>query len=209
MKLFKEQIQKINKCFTLIGELCLGQWCKLNAKAFTLVGLPGLRQRSCQGFTLVEFLVVLAIVAVLAVLIFLVINPLEIIYRSRDARRLADLNQVTRFVYLVTDIKGFSPDISCYSVATPCFGSTADFGNVRKADGSGWIKINIEEAIAVHLLPIDPVNQGEYVYSYASDGEDFELNVRLESETHQDKMSEDGGDNDTVLEMGSDLMLIQ
>ena len=50
--------------------------------------------RLSQGFTLIELLVVIAIIAVLAAVVVIVLNPLELMRRSRDSTRLADLEGI-------------------------------------------------------------------------------------------------------------------
>ena len=46
--------------------------------------------RMKKGFTLVELLIVIGIVAILATIVVLVINPVELLKESRDSRRLSD-----------------------------------------------------------------------------------------------------------------------
>jgi prepilin-type N-terminal cleavage/methylation domain-containing protein len=48
------------------------------------------------GFTLLELLVVIAILAVLAAVTAVVINPAELMSRSRDTERLTELNSIHR-----------------------------------------------------------------------------------------------------------------
>ena len=52
-----------------------------------------------KGFTLVELLVVIAIVAILAAVVVLIINPLELTRRGRDAARLTDLSNSGNWRY--------------------------------------------------------------------------------------------------------------
>ena len=58
------------------------------------------RPRSFAGFTLVELLVVVAIVAVLAGVIVVAINPAALLQKNRDAMRLDDLDNVHRALSL-------------------------------------------------------------------------------------------------------------
>jgi len=45
-----------------------------------------------RGFTLLELLIVIAIIAILSVALIIVINPAETLKKSRDANRISDLN---------------------------------------------------------------------------------------------------------------------
>lgn len=49
------------------------------------------RSGEFRGFTLLELLIVIAIIAVLSVALILVINPAETLKKSRDAQRISDL----------------------------------------------------------------------------------------------------------------------
>lgn len=51
-----------------------------------------------KGFTLVELLVFISINVVLAAIVVLVINPLELIHRSRDTARIKDLDNLASVI---------------------------------------------------------------------------------------------------------------
>ncbi len=57
-----------------------------------------------EGFTLIELLIVVAIIAILALTIALVLNPAEILKKSRDSQRLSDLSTMKTAlgIYLTT-----------------------------------------------------------------------------------------------------------
>ena len=57
--------------------------------------------KSAQAFTLIELLVVIAVLAVLSTAAVLVINPAELIKRSRDSRRLQELNELNKAISLL------------------------------------------------------------------------------------------------------------
>ena len=52
------------------------------------------------GFTLIELLVVVTILGILATVVNLQLNPLELTSRTRDAQRIADLNNLKEVVNL-------------------------------------------------------------------------------------------------------------
>ncbi|HLC99885.1 MAG TPA: type II secretion system protein, partial [Patescibacteria group bacterium] len=47
-----------------------------------------------KGFTLVELLIVITILVVLGIFVILLINPAEILSKSRDSQRISDLATV-------------------------------------------------------------------------------------------------------------------
>lgn len=51
-----------------------------------------LNQSSKKGFTLIELLIVIAILAVLMSVVVIAINPAEMLKKSRDTRRVSDLD---------------------------------------------------------------------------------------------------------------------
>lgn len=61
-----------------------------------------------RGFTLIELLVVIAIIGVLSTLILLQLGTAR--SRSRDAKRIADINQLRSAVELFYDDNGYYPD---------------------------------------------------------------------------------------------------
>lgn len=55
-----------------------------------------LLKRKSRGFTLIELVTAIGILAILLSVALVVINPLEQFQKSRDARRKADLNQLSK-----------------------------------------------------------------------------------------------------------------
>ncbi|MBU0999767.1 prepilin-type N-terminal cleavage/methylation domain-containing protein, partial [Patescibacteria group bacterium] len=69
---------------------------------------------SRKGFTLVELLVVIAIIAILAAVVVLIINPLELTRRGRDAARLTDLSNLQQAINVaVQEATGSAATILC------------------------------------------------------------------------------------------------
>ncbi len=168
--------------------------------------LPKSKSTKYSGFTLIEILLVTIIIGILAGVMIGVINYDEFLGASRDSRRLANMNNlqtamigaIARNKILLTDTAGCA---SCDSIS----GTTA-------VDGTGWIQFdNISGnglSDYVQALPLDPQNSGNLMFSYASDGTDFELNVVLESDRYGNLAGTDGGNDDTVYEKGWNLELI-
>ena len=160
-----------------------------------------------KGFTLVELLVVIAIIAVLAGVVLVAINPTALLAKSRDSARLQDIDNLNKAITLALA----DNEVTLASTAS-C--TTCDsLSGTQAVSGSGWVTFTIptgKTGLSKFLatLPRDPTNTGAYVYSYASDGSSFELNIALESVDNAAKMTTDGGDNDAAFELGTSLTLL-
>jgi type II secretion system protein G len=112
-----------------------------------------------KGFTLIELLVVIAIIALLSSVVLASLSSARA--KSRDARRQADLNQVSVALEMFFDSKGRYPDStdgSC-SVATA---TTPEGGFLPGACLQALISNGY-----ISKLPQDPIaGQGSGVYYY-------------------------------------------
>lgn len=173
-------------------------------------GLVSLRGRS--GFTLVELLVVIAIIAILAAVVVLIINPLELTRRGRDAARLSDLANLQNAINVAVQESTGSGAVAVLckvAGAYPCEGDS--FTGTRASNGSGWAKTDLsaQKSVSVPTLPIDPVNSTPMHYKYCADTDAWEIDTVLESDQQKGKMSTDGGDEADKYEVGSNLTLIR
>lgn len=154
-----------------------------------------------KGFSLIEFLVVTAIMLVLATSVLIYTNPVENRKKARDQRRLTDMAQLSEaFEEFKADNKVY-PDIK--NMARYSNVVATNGGNVSNASG-GWIDENMTGYL--NVLPIDPINSDDYVYTYIRDDLSFELNCKLEYYT--ETMSQDNGNNPTLYEVGDNLNLL-
>lgn len=179
-----------------------------------------------KGFTLIELLIVLSLISILAAILIVVINPTEIFKKSRDAKRVGDLKNISQAIQAaLTDqpnlnlgrngnnecIGGSSPTIfsSQYISGSGFATFTAVTGTPSGAiNGSGWIPVNLSNLTIANLssYPVDPINRTTtpaYYYTYACDIQRnfFEINARMES--NLDAHTNDGGDNPLLFEEGS------
>lgn len=164
--------------------------------------------RSQKGFTLIELIVVIAIIGVLAGVLLIAINPAALLAKGRDARRLDDLDAVNKAMSLSLADGEF---LLAGTVAVPVSGTS----NVGTAvvDGTGWVvytTIAGKTGLGKYLstLPVDPVNDATYHYTFASNGANYEINTVLESVDNATKMSIDGGNAVGIYEIGTSLTIL-
>lgn len=164
-----------------------------------------------NGFTLIELLVVIAIIGILAAIGEVAINRVEIQAKLNDSNRLADLVSLQNAINVATsEASSIGPTIYCKPTGVyPCSGKSTDSG-ARLSDGTGWVKVDVssQKSITLPTLPLDPVNSAAYHYTYCADNDAYELDAVLESNTYKDKMTTDGGNDDTKYEVGTNLNLI-
>jgi prepilin-type N-terminal cleavage/methylation domain-containing protein len=184
-----------------------------------------------SAFTLIELLVVIAIIAILSVVVVLVLNPAEILRKSRDSNRLSDLSTLNTALNVYAEDTGGSmglssttyvsvPDPTATSTAgTDCSGIGSPFtgggsfhcaasSTFRKVNGTGWIPINFAKASfgsPLGSLPIDPINttsSNEY-YSYQTDGTTYKMTADPESQAY----TAQAGTNPALFTSGNNLAL--
>lgn len=162
-----------------------------------------------KGFTLVELLVVIAIIAILSAVVILIVNPLELLKRGRDATRLKDLSNLASAINVsLQEATSSAVLILCKENGTyPCNGSSN--AGSRSTNGTGWVKADLsQKAVTVPTLPIDPLNNNEFHYTYCADNDSWEINATLESDTLKPQMYSDGGNEGDRYEVGSNYFLL-
>ncbi|MFA5386064.1 MAG: LamG-like jellyroll fold domain-containing protein [Candidatus Paceibacterota bacterium] len=188
--------------------------------------------KSRKGFTLIELLIVIGIVAVLAVVVLTVLNPVEFLKKSRDSRRMVDLQTLDKALRLA-DFDNISmgtanvvyvsiPDDTAATSTCPTLSLPALPGgwtyqcsnttNYRKADGTGWVPVNFTSLTTVPnpltLLPVDPTNSTStnLYYSYVSGS--WELTALFETTGYQTKYAaSDNGTSTVLFEVGNHLKI--
>lgn len=160
-----------------------------------------------RGFTLIELLIVISIVSILSGLLLTVLKPGDFLAKGRDVRRTEDLN--TLFKALTLAQADGQITLTTTTSCTTCNSSSGTYLN----NGTGYVKFSIPSgktglANFLQVLPLDPTNSGTSVYTYGSDGTNFELNAVLESTDNAAKMTTDGGNSATTYEIGTSLTIL-
>jgi prepilin-type N-terminal cleavage/methylation domain-containing protein len=179
-----------------------------------------------RGFTLLELLIVIGILAILSTTMILVINPAEMLRKARDSQRISDLNNLKSAISLyLTDV--LSPNVgasntiythmtSGASLSTCISGaSTVSSSTARVITGSGWIPISFSSITGgspISAEPIDPNPSTSpkhlYYAYYPWSSSTFELLANMESTYYSngssgDVESKDGGTNNYLYEVGN------
>jgi prepilin-type N-terminal cleavage/methylation domain-containing protein len=160
-----------------------------------------------KGFTLIELLIVIAILAILSTAVVITLNPAQILAQNRDVRRMSDLDNIKSAInlYLTTvDDSQILTTTTCTVIgcANPFSALSIVVTTSTAVNGTGWVRVNLASTTGgstLSVLPLDPVNSGNYFYAYAGDSNSktFELNARLESLKYRDTMVNDGGNKNT------------
>lgn len=92
-----------------------------------------LKKEHDGGFTLLELLIVISIIAILSVALVLVLNPAEALRKSRDAQRISDLNTMKTALglYLTSTttpyLGGVASNSTCKPTPTTAFGAAGTY----------------------------------------------------------------------------------
>ena len=157
-----------------------------------------------KGFTLVELLIVIGILAVLTSAVVVVLNPAQLLAQARDSQRMSDLDAVRSSIsFYLSTATSTSLGTTAYCMASTTSGGTACTQNSSTVvTGTGWVSVSLTQSSGgspLSVLPTDPTNSAQYYYAYKPDdtNKTFELNGRLESVKYRDQMKTDGGDDST------------
>ena len=148
-----------------------------------------------KGFTIIELLIVMAILGVLGVSVILVLNPLQQVKKANDARRKSDLKYITNLLNLYYNDNGRYPAAGTCALGTAGFVYSIAGGACGGTGGTSWISALVPKYAAT--LPIDPVNNtadprttGNYTYAYgnvSTDGQHYDLITQLENQQDLDR----------------------
>lgn len=144
-----------------------------------------------QGFTLIEMLIVIAVISILAGIVLVGITGFQ--SSARDTKRIGDLRSIQNSLELYYTRCGFYPQ-TVGSAGNTCGGGTAiaDWGDLTDAFVSTQIISGVEK------MPTDPKGDNEYQYGVDADGTNYVLGAILENQSSalQDndvELDSDGG----------------
>lgn len=195
------------------------------------------RWKNKLGFTTVEMLVTVTILAVLMILVIVAVNPTDLLKQGRDSNRVAALNSINGALRFLTENEpgtfiGSSSVVyvsipstvsDCSNLGLPTLPSDWQYSCVQsssstRVDGTGWIPVNFQAISAgspISQLPIDSKNSTSTrnYFTYVASGSSWELAFAPEAEKNKlgganNLTTKDGGQKASLFELGKDLSLL-
>lgn len=191
-----------------------------------------------KGFTLLELLIVMAILAILASILLVVVKPQQIFAKARDTQRKSDLRNLAQAieVYMSETTTGANLTANFASANAGCLGnasstiyystsggvataptgfSTANLSSTNATDGTGWLPINFKSVASLNLnaLPVDPSNTANNAtqslyYTYGCRSSNATYELDGRLEVLTADEANDGGNNPQVYEVGTDKTIL-
>lgn len=134
-----------------------------------------------KGFTLIELLVVIAIIGILSSVVLASLNSAR--QKSRDARRISDINQIQLAMELYFDSCGQYPDEGATALDLPVAGENS---SPTGTCGSTW-----SDFMTNNPTPPGGVTLIRYVYDVTGTGNtNYCLGAELEDTAHPNAQTE-------------------
>ena len=146
-----------------------------------------------KSFTLVELMIVIAILAILSAIVLFTLNPSRLFDNFRDTRRVNDIVTINKAIIFMEswNTNGLTygnqsnvyislPDSSstCSSYTLPTLPTGYTYAckptnTYKNSDSTGWIPIDFTVSNNnryINVLPTDPINDSTYFYTYYTGG---------------------------------------
>ncbi len=144
--------------------------------------LPKMITKTRKGFTLIEILIVVAIIAILASVVLIGLGPTQ--QAGRDARRLSDLHQVQNGLELYYNRCGFYPGpaqpaagaCDVYAAAASWAAMTTSLTTLKGGGASPF---------GILTVPKDPVSGKTYYYAQTATGQSYIVGALLDNTNNQ------------------------
>lgn len=128
---------------------------RVNFISFLCYNLTCMNKNKNDGFTLLELLIVIAIIAILSVALVLVLNPAETLKKARDSQRISDLSTIKTAIglYLTTVSPAYLGGISDNNLCKATVFSSA--GNTTPWSGSARISYSVPSSLIFQVSGLD------------------------------------------------------
>lgn len=124
-----------------------------------------------KGFTLIELVIVIGILAILSIFVLAVVNPIEQFAKARDAQRKSNLGQIQKALEQYYQDNGKYPANNGSYQIVNVNGQAVTWGGA-----AGWSPY-------MNLVPSDPISTRTYVYYSYSNQQTYILYASLERGT--------------------------
>jgi type IV pilus assembly protein PilA len=119
-----------------------------------------MKTKQIKGFTLLEVLLVIALIAILAGIVIVAINPVKQLAEGRNTQRRADVNTILNAVYQYTiDNNGVLPaSVPSIASCSTAVLATATNEICRTATCAGYVDLSVLTASGKYIvaIPFDP-----------------------------------------------------
>jgi prepilin-type N-terminal cleavage/methylation domain-containing protein len=131
------------------------------------IGIIGNSLQSKAGFTLLELIVSIGVLAVLSTFLLAAVNPFEQFQKAEDSRRKSDLSQIQK------SLEAYYQDTGAYPSSNGDYDfSTNDIGDPIKTWGDNWspymVTIPADKGSKEYVYYSDPVDNGQSYRIYTS-----------------------------------------
>lgn len=143
-----------------------------------------LQMKNTQGFTLIEILVVIGIIAVLAAIVLIAINPARQFAQANNSQRSSNTNAILNAVgQYMADHQG---DLTPLGIDTGDSTDDNDYMDINDTDAEALCNALVPEYIPA--LPVDPTDGDETAVEEA-DCDDFETGYTIIVDDTSDRVT--------------------